>query len=158
VGLAADATKVVRVEEADRSFAVFVVLARSVFADFVVVPGRATRELVEQRIAALREKWSDSSRLADRLVSSLASRQRENAALRGRIAAARHVIVEARRVRRGEEASWPERLWIGADYVRRLEAGEDPLDVVEAALEDEGMGWGGDVEPGVEDPLRDHRL
>ena len=52
-----------RSDEAGRSLALFVVLAHGVFVEYSVSEGRLGPPAIQERIAQLRERWSDSARL-----------------------------------------------------------------------------------------------
>jgi hypothetical protein len=139
-----------------RDWTVFLVIAHGVFVHCEVVGGLLPDPETAQRIAALGETWSDSARLLLRFASHLAAKGQTNRLLGARIATARRAIDEARRLRRGEPLDGP--LGIVRDSAKRLQQGDDPLDVIESALADDShpIFWG--VPPGPPDPLAEHRL
>jgi hypothetical protein len=112
---------------------------------------------IQERIAQLRERWSDSARLVDFLVGVVRDKQQEIARLKGRINRATATIASARRLRAGEELKGLFRLVHEQD--QRLTRGDDPLDVVEWALGSDELAWGWRSGAGASaDPLADYRL
>lgn len=142
-------------EPAARSFTLFLVLVQGVFAEYDLVAGRLDPPGVQQRIRELRERWSDSARLLDFLVDRLRERQQTVAELKGRIHCAASAIAGARRLRAGE--SLDTMFGILHEEQERLTHGDDPLDVIEWAL-NEGRAWGFCGGGTPVDPLADYRL
>jgi len=146
-----------RPDEVTRSLTLFVVLIQGVFAEYCLDEGRLEPPAIEQRIRQLRERWADSTRVIDFLVRIVMQKQQTIAALDSRIAHAAGAIASARRLRAGEDLKHPFSLPHEAD--ERLTRGDDPLDVVEWALGEEGSFWNFSSGRGAAaDPLADYRL
>ena len=146
-----------RSAEAARSLTLFVVLAHGVFVEYSVSEGRLEPPAIQERIAELRERWSDSARLVDFLVGVVRDKQQVIARLKGRISRVTATITSARRLRAGEELKGLFRLVHEQD--QRLTRGDDPLDVVEWALGSDELGWGWRSGAGANaDPLANYRL
>jgi hypothetical protein len=146
-----------RSDEAARSLTLFVVLAHGVFVEYSVSEGRLEPPAIQERIAQLRERWSDSGRLIDFLVGVVRDRQQVIERLKGRISRATATITSARKLRAGEELKGL--LGLVHEEDQRLTRGDDPLDVVEWALGSDGLVWGWRSGAGASaDPLADYRL
>jgi hypothetical protein len=146
-----------RSDEAARSLTLFVVLAHGVFVEYSVSEGRLGPPAIQERIAQLRERWSDSARLVDFLVGVVRDRQQVIERLKGRINRATATITSARKLRAGEELKGL--LGLVHEEDRLLTRGDDPLDVVEWALGSDGLAWGWRSGAGASaDPLADYRL
>ena len=146
-----------RSDEAARALTLFVVLAHGVFVEYSVSEGRLEPPAIQERIAQLRERWSDSARLVDFLVGVVRDKQQVIERLKGRINRATATIASARRLRAGEELKGLFRLVHEQD--QRLTRGDDPLDVVEWALGSDELPWGWRSGAGANaDPLADYRL
>ena len=143
-------------ERTARSLTLFLVLVQGVFVEYDLVAGRLDPPEIQQHIRDLRELWSDSARLVDFLVDRLRERQQTIAVLQGRIASAASAITSTRRLRAGENLNTALGLFREED--QRLTRGDDPLDVIEWAL-NEGSAWGfGGGSSTPADPLADYRL
>ena len=146
-----------RSAEAARSLTLFVVLAHGVFVEYSVSEGRLEPPAIQERIAELRERWSDSARLVDFLVGAVRDKQQVIERLNGRIGRATATIASARKLRAGEELKGLFGLVHEED--QRLTRGDDPLDVVEWALGSDELAWGWRSGAGASaDPLADYRL
>ncbi len=146
-----------RAEDSARSLTLFVVLVQGVFAEYSLDAGRLELRAIEERIRQLRERWADSTRVIDFLVSVVMNKQQTIAALNGRIAHAAATLASARRLRAGEDIKHPFGLVREAE--ERLTRGDDPLDVVEWALGEEGAIWNLCSGRGATaDPLEAYRL
>ena len=146
-----------RSDEAARSLTLFVVLAHGVFVEYSVSEGRLEPPAIQERIAELRERWSDSARLVDFLVGIVRDKQQVIERLEGRIDRATATIASARKLRAGEELKGL--LGLVHEQDQRLTRGDDPLDVVEWALGSDELGWGWRSGAGANaDPLADYRL
>jgi hypothetical protein len=146
-----------RSDEATRSLTLFVVLAHGVFVEYSVSEGRLEPPAIQERIAQLRERWSDSARLVDFLVGIVRDKQQVIAQLKGCINRATATIASARSLRAGEELKG----LFGRVHEedQRLTRGDDPLDVVEWALGSDELPWGWRSGAGASaDPLADYRL
>ncbi|MCP4697744.1 MAG: hypothetical protein GY862_12965 [Gammaproteobacteria bacterium] len=135
VGLDAEGKHVWRDEEMAKRWTVLLVLAHGVFADYEVEAGALDTETALRRIRELQEKWEDSARLLNRLILALSEKQARVDDLRGRICHARGAIAEARRLRAGDDDK--DRRFRFHEYIKRLDQGDDPLDVVEWTLSEE---------------------
>lgn len=144
-------------EECARKVTVFVVLAQGVFVEYQVHEGELTAEAIEPILRELRERWRDTARLQGFLVDTLRDRQQQIASLEHRLGRVRSIIDSARRLKAGETLNGPFGLWHEED--RKLAAGEEPLEVIVWALDEEnsrGGYWGdGGTNP---DPLEEYRL
>ncbi len=146
-----------RSDEAARSLTLFVVLAQGVFVEYSVSEGRLGPPAIQERIAQLRERWSDSGRLIDFLVGVVRDRQQVIERLKGRISRATATITSARRLRAGEDLKGL--LGLVHEEDQRLTRGDEPLDVVEWALGSDRLPWGWRSGAGASaDPLADYRL
>ena len=146
-----------RSDEAVRSLTLFVVFVHGVFVEYSISEGRLEPPAIQERIAELRERWSDSTRLVDFLVGVVRDKQQVIARLKGRINRATATIASARKLRAGEELKGLFRLVHEED--QRLTRGDDPLDVMEWALGSDELTWGLRRGAGASaDPLADYRL
>lgn len=143
--------------ECVRKTTVFVVLVQGVFVEYRVHEGELATESVEPILRELRERWSDTARVQGFLVDTLRDRQQQIASLKHRLGRVRSIIASARRLKVGETLGGRFGLWHEED--RKLAAGEEPLEVIAWALDDENSGgwsWG---DSGTNpDPLEEHRL
>ena len=147
---------VYRDEEPGETYTVFVVLAYTVFVAYKAVKGALTDEVIEFQIAELQTTWSDTFHLIDFLIRTLAERQRQVAGLEHRVARALHLIDGARKTQAGEAAP---RFPLRDKDLERIEKGEDPLDVIQAALQTGEQRWfEPDLDPSKRDRFEDHRL
>ena len=146
-----------RSDEAARSLTLFVVFVHGVFVEYSVSEGRLEPPAIQERIAELRERWSDSARLVDFLVGVVREKQQVIARLNRCISRATATITSARRLRAGEELKGL--LGLVHEEDQRLTRGDDPLDVVAWALCSDELAWGWRSGAGANaDPLTDYRL
>jgi hypothetical protein len=143
-------------EKAARHYTVFVVLAHSVFTDYVVVNQELEPTVIESRINELQDLWSDTARLLNRWLEFMAKKQHEAGILRERLSVAKSAIEYTRSMRAGEKPS-KLRLGIMNPAEEQLERGDDPLDVIESVLVDNDTetAW---IRPPEHDQLEAYRL
>lgn len=147
---------VYRDEEPGETYTVFVVLANTVFVAYKAIKGALTDDVIEFQIAELKATWSDTFHLIDFLIRTLAEKQQGIAGLERRVSRALRLIDGARKTQAGETVShFPLR----DKGLERIEKGDDPLDVIQSALQTGEPGWfEPDLIPGKKDPFADHRL
>jgi hypothetical protein len=138
--------KVYASEKATRSYTVFVVLAHSVFTDYVVVNQELEAIVIESRIKELQDFWNDSGHLVNRWIEFIAKKQSETQKLQKQLHMVDSAIEYAQKKRAGEQ---PSKLQFGIlnDAEKRIEDGEEPLDAIKSMLEDK------DIEPEWTRPL-----
>lgn len=147
---------VYRDEEPGETYTVFVVLAYTVFVAYKAVKGALTDEVIEFQIAELETTWRDTFHLIDFLIRTVAEKQQQVADLQRRVDRALHLIDGARKTRAGETIS---HFLIKDKGLERIENGDDPMDVIQSALQTGEPGWfEPDLDPGRKDPFADHRL
>jgi hypothetical protein len=135
---------------------VFVVLAYTVFVAYKAVKGALTDDVIEFQIEELQTTWSDSFHLIDFLIRTLAKKQKQVAGLEHRVNRALRMIDGARKNQAGETIS---HFLIKDKGLERIEKGDEPLDVIQAALENDEPGWfEPDLDPSKKDRFEDHRL
>ncbi len=148
---------VYRDEEPGETYTVFVVLAYTVFVAYKPIKGALTDDVIEFQITELQTTWSDSFHLIDFLIRTLAEKQQQIAGLERRVGRALHLIDGARKTRAGETIS--HHFLIKDKGLERIEKGDEPLDVIQAALESDQPGWfEPDLDPSKKDRFEDHRL
>jgi hypothetical protein len=148
--------RVYRDEAPGETYTVFVVLAYTVFVAYKAVKGALTDDVIEFQIAELQTTWSDSFHLIDFLIRTLAERQQQVAGLEHRVNRALRMIDGARKNQAGETIS---HFLIKDKGLERIEKGDEPLDVIQAALENDEPGWfEPDLDPSKKDRFEDHRL
>ncbi len=146
-----------RKEDMARHWTVFLVLAHGVFVEYEVEAGNVDDDTALRRIRALQEKWDDTARLFNRLILALTEKQDRIDDLRGRINHALAAIHEAKRLREeGEEKK--DRRFRFHEYIKRLDQGDDPLDVVEWTLAEESRQLFRRGPPDARPPLEEYRL
>lgn len=141
-------------ETPTRSFTVFVVLVQGVFTDYRIVEG--TVDAAEKHIEALKVEWSDSARLIARWLVFMEKRQNENRRLRGRVENTLRVLDYARRLRSGDDLT-ESGLLFKHEEEKRLDQGEDALDVIQSMLEGEYSDFM-EATATIKDPLDAYRL
>jgi hypothetical protein len=156
VGLDAEGKHVWREEEMDKHWTVLLAIAHGVFVDYEVVTGTLDKETALRRLHALQEKWEDSARLLNRLISALAEKQAKVGDLSSRIYQALDTIKEARRLPVSDEDKHS--ILRIHEHIKRLDQGDDPLDVVEWALSEENSWLSRRRENRESDPLEIYRL
>ncbi len=163
IRLDADGRIVYGKEQADKGedvcdYTLFLVLAHSVFTDYVAVKGELRTESIEDRIAELQEDWSDSGRLISRWVEFLREKQTVNDRCRHQLDSAFSIVNHALDLQDGTPLS--ER-FVGVfdQPLIRLSEGEDPLRVLRDILsgETEPLGWKAAAGQEVP-PLEEYRL
>ncbi|MBK1725259.1 hypothetical protein [Thiocystis violacea] len=142
--------------ERARTLTLFVVLAHGVFVDYRIRDGELAPDAIEHALMELREAWQDSARLLGFLIETLRTRQQRIEMLARRLARIASVVESTRRLRAGE--TFGDRFRLIHEEQRKLDAGEDPLDVVAWVLDDKKADSGRWGEGTVTDPLDDYRL
>ena len=142
--------------ECARIFTLFAVFAHGVFVEYQICEGKLAPKDIERQLLELAEAWQDSARLIAFLVDRLRAKQRRIETLGHQLARIDSVIKSAQRLQAGEPLG---KLVISLhEEQRKLDAGENPLDVIAWVLEDEGADrgrWGAGANT---DPLEDYRL
>ncbi len=156
VGLDAEGKHVWRDEEMAKRWTVLLALAHGVFVDYEVEAGALDTETALRRIREVQEKWEDSARLLNRLILALSEKQARVDDLHGRINHARNAIAETRRLRAGDDDK--DRRFRFHEYIKRLDQGDDPLDVVEWTLSEKHSGWFVRSGPDERNPLEPYLL
>ena len=139
-------------------YTVFVVLVHGIFTEYEVMDGAWEREAIERRVCELKDLWSDTARVTLRWIEFLRDAQDEKARLRGCINRSLSVIDHARRLRAGEDMSGKFAALFVREEEKRLDAGEEVLDVLESVLKkpEAGRFWGCSQQE--RDALEDYRL
>lgn len=144
-------------EKAENVFTVFVVLAHGIFVDFDVARGELDDAVITVRIDALRERWTDSARLIERLNEFVRRHQMKTEQLQHQIRRIQTVLEDkgppetAQRPRIDIRSFNPD--------LERLDQGEPLADVIAAILEDPSSReiWQTEIEaPGAS--MEEHRL
>jgi hypothetical protein len=156
VGMDAEGKETWREEDMAQRWTVLLTLAHGVFVDYQVETGTLNDDAALQHIQALQDKWEDTARLLNRLILALAEKQAQVDDLRGRINHARAAINEARRLRAGDADK--ARKFRFHEYMKRLDQGDDPLDVVEWTLSEEQSRLYRRSAAEQRDPLETYRL
>ncbi len=135
---------------------VLIALAEGVFVEHQSHDGELDAEAILPTLRQLQERWSDSARTLAFMGDALRRRQQRMAALERRLHRVKSVIATARRMRAGEALDKRyDLLW---EENKKLAAGEDPLEVIDWALNDpDPGGWPLD-EGTLADPLQEYRL
>jgi hypothetical protein len=137
---------------------VFVVLVHGIFTEYEVMDGAWEREAIERRVCELKDLWGDTARVTLRWIEFLRNAQDEKARLRGCINRSLSVIDHARRLQAGEDMSGKFSALFKSEEDKRLDAGEEVLDVLESVLkkpEASRFWWCSQQE---RDALEDYRL
>ncbi|WP_069470592.1 hypothetical protein [Candidatus Marithrix sp. Canyon 246] len=90
-------------EKATRSYTVFVVLAHSVFTDYVIVNQELETIVIESRIKELQYFWNDSGHLLNRWLEFIAKKQSKTQKLQKQLNMVDSAIEYARKKRAGEQ-------------------------------------------------------
>ncbi len=120
--------------EAQNVFTVFVILAHGIFVDFEVASGELDEAGISIRIDALRERWTDSARLIERLSGFVRRHQMKAEQLQHQIRRIQTVLEDkgppatAKRPRIDLRSVNPD--------LKRLDQGEPLADVIAAILGD----------------------
>ena len=145
-------------EEIATHHTVFVVLVHGIFTEYEVMDGAWEREAIERRVCELKDLWGDTARVTLRWIEFLRNAQDEKARLHGCINRSLSVIDHARRLRAGEDMSGKFSALFKREEEKRLDAGEEVLDVLESVLkkpEASRFWWCSQQE---RDALEDYRL
>lgn len=142
-------------ESPTEDWTLFLVIANGVLVDTDAVAGTLGEEAILQRIRTLNEIWQDSARLIERLSTFIAEKQKRIDRMNSSINAVRHVIEDARSLRRGDDLSGL--FGLIHESSRRLKQGDDPLDVIESVLGEDHRFFYSDPEVPT-DRLADYRL
>lgn len=142
-------------EHADNK-TVFIALAEGVFVEYQSHEGELDAQAILPILRQLQERWSDSARALAFMADALRRRQQRITALERRLGRVKSIIATARRLRAGETLDKRfDLLW---EQNRKLAAGEDPLEVIDWALNDlDPDGWPSD-DGTLADPLNEYRL
>ena len=137
---------------------VFVVLVHGIFTEYEVMDGAWEREAIERRVCELKDLWGDTARVTLRWIEFLRNAQDEKARLHGCINRSLSVIDHARRLQAGEDMSGKFSALFKSEEDKRLDAGEEVLDVLESVLKkpEASRFWGCSQQD--RDALEDYRL
>jgi len=139
-----------------RQKTVFIVLVEGIFVEDQAHDGDLDNAAILTITQQLKERWSDSARSLTFMSEALRQRQQRLALLEGRVAQVKSIIATARRLREGETLD--RRFDLIWEENQKLNAGEDPLEVIAWALEEQGgRGWP-ISEYTLADPLAELRL
>lgn len=142
--------------ECARIFTLFAVFAHGVFVDYQIRDGKLAPREIERQLLELAETWQDSARLQGFLVEQLHAKQRRIETLGRQLARIDSVIKSARRLQAGEQLG--ELIISLHEEQRKLDAGENPLDVIAWVLKDEPTERGRGGAGATTDTLEDYRL
>lgn len=135
VGFDAQGRHTYRDEDVVCWWTVLLVLAYGVFVDYESTEGDLETEEALRKIHGLEEEWADAARLLNRLTKSLSEKQARIGQLERQVGHARDAIEEADRIQRGAEGE-RHRLLPVWGYTKRLQQGDDPMDVLAWVLGD----------------------
>jgi hypothetical protein len=134
----------------------FIVLVEGIFVDDQVHDGALDSTAILAIVQQLKERWSDSARALAFMSEALRQRQYHLRSLRGTLINVSLIIATARRLRAGETLD--ERFELIWEENKKLAAGEDPLEVIAWALDQQRTRGFSISEGSQTDPLAEFRL
>jgi hypothetical protein len=134
----------------------FIVLVNAIFTASEVLEAQLDDAAIRQHLDDLKTRWSDTAHCMARWGEFLAARQEENALLGSRIAVAKRLIDYAQKPE--EEKAQRRRFPLFREEEKRLDQGENVLDILREILDSDTDGRLWSQAPRIADGLDDYRL